>query len=175
MRFATSFGIMSLALAAAAPAAAAQYAFSFTPSQSLLGTPVSGSGIFTTSDMAITVGGQTAFAITSITGSVGGSAIVAPTIASYGNYFTTGPYFLDGSGVNFSTASGRLVSFFNQSNNGLYRVNTQSPGSSFYVTAASAVVPGAVPEPSAWAMMIGGFALVGATMRRRGAEGVRFA
>lgn len=28
--------------------------------------------------------------------------------------------------------------------------------------------PGAVPEPATWAMMIGGFGLVGATMRRRG-------
>lgn len=29
------------------------------------------------------------------------------------------------------------------------------------------VTPGAVPEPATWAMMIGGFALAGATMRRR--------
>ncbi len=28
-------------------------------------------------------------------------------------------------------------------------------------------LPGAVPEPATWAMMIGGFALAGAAMRRR--------
>lgn len=30
-----------------------------------------------------------------------------------------------------------------------------------------ATTPGAVPEPAAWALMIGGFALVGASLRRR--------
>jgi hypothetical protein len=34
---------------------------------------------------------------------------------------------------------------------------------------------GAVPEPATWAMMIGGFALVGATMRRRHKVAVSFA
>jgi hypothetical protein len=33
----------------------------------------------------------------------------------------------------------------------------------------------AVPEPSTWAMMIGGFGLLGASLRRRAAAGVRFA
>ena len=166
MRIVSVVGITIAALAAAMPATAAQFAFSFTPSQALLGATFSGSGIFTTSDVATMVGGQTAFAITSITGTVGGSAIVAPTAASYGNYFTTGSYFLDGSGVNFSTASGRPISFFNQSNNNLYRINAQSPGASFYVTATSSAVA-AVPEPASWAMMIGGFGLTGAALRRR--------
>jgi len=40
----------------------------------------------------------------------------------------------------------------------------------FYVTAGT----GAVPEPATWAMMIGGFALAGAAMRRRSAA-VRYA
>lgn len=34
---------------------------------------------------------------------------------------------------------------------------------------------GAVPEPASWAMMIGGFAIAGAAMRRRPAAAVRFA
>jgi hypothetical protein len=34
-------------------------------------------------------------------------------------------------------------------------------------TPGSVQVPGAVPEPASWAMMIGGFGFVGATMRRR--------
>lgn len=34
---------------------------------------------------------------------------------------------------------------------------------------------GAVPEPAAWAMMIGGFGAVGATMRRRQRVAVSYA
>ena len=161
------FALAASALAlAASPASAAQYSFDFSTDQQLFGGPVTGSGIFTTSDMAMTVGGETAYAITSISGMVNGSQIVAPTSASYGNYFTTGPTFLDGSGVNFGTAAGTTVAFFNQSNNGLYRVNTFSPGSSSFVTATSSAV-GAVPEPATWAMLLLGFGMVGFAMRRR--------
>ena len=35
------------------------------------------------------------------------------------------------------------------------------------LTADAITVPGAVPEPATWAMMIGGFGLIGASMRRR--------
>jgi len=148
------------------PAAAAQFTFSFTPSQALIGTPYSGSGVFTTSDTAMIVGGQTAYAITSISGTVNGSAIVAPTAASYGNYFTTGATFLDGSGIRFNTANGMNVAFFNQSTNQLYRVNGISPGTSFYVTASSSAVA-AAPEPASWALMVGGFGLIGVALRGR--------
>lgn len=167
MRIRSRLLIATATLIAATSAQAATYDFTFTTSQQLFGGPVTGSGVFTTSDTAMTVGGQTAYAITMITGMVNGSAIVAPSAASYGNYFTTGPYFLDGSGVNFSTAAGTSVAFFNQSNNGMYRVNTFSPGSSSYVTATSSPAAGAVPEPATWAMMVGGFGLVGAGLRRR--------
>lgn len=152
-------------------ASAAVYNFSFAPSQALFGGPTSGSGTFTTSDTAMQVGGQTAFSIVSISGTVNGFAITAPVLASYGNYFTTGPSFLDGSGVKFFTEGSNgqnRVDFFNQSNNGLYRVNTFSPGSSEYVTASSSAVIAAVPEPSTWVMMILGFVGVGLlTYRKR--------
>lgn len=155
------------------PASASQFMFNFTTNQQLLGGSVTGSGIFTTSDIPMTVGGQTAFAITSITGMVNGSAIVAPAAASYGNYFTTGPTFLDGSGVRFNTAAGTNVAFFNQSNNGLYRVNTISPGSSSYVTATSTRLAAAVPEPSTWAMLLLGFGALGYCVRRGRQAGAR--
>ena len=150
-------------------ASAALFNFSFFQSQSLFGGPTSGSGQFTTSDTSMQVGGQTALQILSITGTVNGSAITAPQKATggYGNYFITGPFFLDGSGVNFSTAAGTTVAFFNQSNNGLYRVNTTSPGSSEYVNASSSAVVAAVPEPSTWAMMIVGFLGLGFMAYRR--------
>jgi opacity protein-like surface antigen len=164
----------ALALAATtAPASAAQYLFSFTPSSPIFGPQVSGNGIFTTSDTAMIVGGQTAFSILSVSGTVNGSAINASfgngfsAGGTYGNYFTTGPGFLDGSGTRFFNAAGLDVRFFQQSSNGLYRVNTFGQfGSSNFVTASSSLVQ-AVPEPSTWLMMIAGFGLIGFAMRRR--------
>lgn len=156
------------------PANAAEFLFSFKPSTPLFGPQVSGSGVFTTSDTPTTVGGQTAFSILSITGLVNGSAITAlagngfGADGSYGNYFTTGGGFLDGSGTRFFTASGLDVRFFQQSTNSQFRVNTFGQfGSSNFVSATSSAVVAAVPEPSSWLMMIFGFAIVGFGMRSR--------
>lgn len=154
------------AMAAAMPALAANYIFSFTPSQKLLGTSYSGSGIFTTSDTAMTVNGQTAFAITGITGTINGSAINNASGGNYGNYFTSGGYFLDGSGVNITTTNNMSLNFFNQSSNNLYRVNGTNPTAIFYANASSSAVA-AVPEPTAWALMIVGLGAVGFAMRTR--------
>ena len=162
------FGIAALTavgMAIASPASAAVFGFNFATSTQLLGGPVMGSGTFTTSDTAMTIGGRTAFAITSITGMVNGIAINAPT-GSYGNYFTTGGSFLDGSGVTFNNASGGRIDFFFQDSAQQYRVNTFSPGSSSFVTATSAAVT-AVPEAATWAMMLAGFGVIGASLRRR--------
>lgn len=161
-------------------ASAAVYNFSFAPSQPLFGGPVFGSGTFTTSDTSMIIGGQTAFEIVSISGTVNGFAITGPVLASYGNYFTTGAAFLDGSGVKFFTEGSNgqnRVDFFNQSSNGMYRVNTFSPGSSEFVTASSFEVVAAVPEPSTWAMMILGFCGLGfmAYRRRQRAPAFRLA
>ncbi len=163
------------ALAAiAVPANAAQYNFTFVTSTPLFGGSVNGSGIFTTSNVATTVGGRTAFAITSITGMVNGSAINAPG-GSYGNYFTTGGTFLDGSGIQFFTQAGNDIRFFYQDTVSQYRVNTFSPGSSSYVTVTTSPVAAAVPEPATWAMMIGGFGMIGFAARRRRNMAVSFA
>ncbi len=51
-----------------------------------------------------------------------------------------------------------------------YGINAQGERRGFLLTA----VPGAVPEPASWALMIGGFALAGGMMRRRAAT-IRFA
>ncbi len=156
---------MVAGLTVAAPASAAQYLFSFATSTPLFGGSVTGNGVFTTSNTATTVGGRTAFAITSITGMVNGSAIVAPT-GSYGNYFTTGGTFLDGSGLQFFTAAGNDIRFFYQDTVSQYRVNTFSPGSSSFVTATSSLVA-PVPEPATWAMMLAGFGLMSLAIRYR--------
>jgi hypothetical protein len=154
-----------IGLAATAPASAAQFGFTFATSTQLFGGPAMGSGVFTTSDTGMTVNGQTAFAITSITGMVNGSAIVAPT-GNYGNYFTTGPAFLDGTGLRFFTAAGNDIRFFFQDTASQYRVNTFNPGSSSFVTASSAAVA-AVPEATTWGMMLAGFGIVGTAIRLR--------
>jgi hypothetical protein len=149
----------ALSFAAAAPASAAVYNFSFTETTDLFGPDIlNGSGTFTTSGPALSIGGQTAFAVTGITGTLNGSAIL-PAVGTIGAYYTTGPYFLDGSGINISNTAGLNVNFFDQSNNGLYRVNVMNQLITGYVTATSSVA--SVPEPSTWAMMILGFVGVG--------------
>ena len=60
---------------------------------------------------------------------------------------------------------------------GTFRVQNYggTPASPFTLSGAVSAIPAAaVPEPAAWAMMIGGFGLVGAAMRRRGTVAVRF-
>lgn len=168
MRKSLLLAVALAALSTAAPASAAMYSFNFSGAN-FFGSPANaiGSGVFTTSDVATSVLGRTAFSITSITGMVNGSAINAPnTGASYGNYFTTGGTFLDGTGLRFFTNAGNDVRFFFQDTVSQYRVNTFSPGASAFVTATSAALP-AVPEPGAWAMLILGFGGVGLAMRRR--------
>ena len=157
----------ALALGVSAPATAAQYMFGFSGTN-LFGSPAMavGNGVFTTSNVSTVVGGRTAFAITSITGVVNGSVIVAPTAATYGNYFTDGGSFLDGTGLRFFTAAGNDIRFFFQDSVSKYRVNTFSPGATGFVTATSSLVAG-VPEPATWAMMILGFGMAGVAARRR--------
>jgi PEP-CTERM motif len=153
-----------MALTIAAPASAAQFGFTFATSTALFGGPVMGSGVFTTSNTPMTIAGRTAFAITSITGMANGIAINAPA-GNYGNYFTSGGTFLDGSGTSFNNANGGRIDFFYQDSVQQYRVNTFSPGSSSFVTASSMAV-GAVPEATTWAMMLVGFGMIGASLRR---------
>jgi PEP-CTERM motif-containing protein len=165
--------VLFATLALTAPASASMYTFQFSGNSLFGNRTIDGNGVFTTSDVGVAVPGDNdlGYQILSITGEVNGSAIAAPTNANgYGYYFLTGPSFLDGTGSRFLTASGLDVDFFNQSTNGLYRVNTFGNGGGFtgFVDASSAVVVAAVPEPSTWAMMILGFCGIGAmTYRRR--------
>ncbi|MEO7787052.1 MAG: PEPxxWA-CTERM sorting domain-containing protein [Sphingomicrobium sp.] len=66
----------------------------------------------------------------------------------------------------FALASG------NHSISGTVLSSPFSSGGAFFRVAA---VAGAVPEPGTWAMMLVGFGLVGASVRRRNAVAVRFA
>ncbi|WP_242141197.1 hypothetical protein [Sphingomonas sp. TREG-RG-20F-R18-01] len=73
----TALGYVAVAaLFAAAPASAAQFNFTFTTtSLPFGGSAQNGSGIFTTSDTAMTVEGRNAFAITGIAGQINNVAI----------------------------------------------------------------------------------------------------
>jgi hypothetical protein len=155
-----------IAATSAVPASAAQFTFDFATTSVIFGSPVSGSGVFTTSDTPMTIGGQTAFAVTSIAGTFNGSPITGPTLSSFGNYFTTGPTFVDGSGIRFNTSTTTNVTLFYDSNARSYRVNAINQGGSSLVRATSAAV-GAVPEPTTWALMLVGFGAIGMAMRRR--------
>lgn len=72
--------------------------------------------------------------------------------------------------VAFDISGGSNQGFFTI-NNGFYRVNQISGAGTFVgnlgVEGVTGITAGAVPEPASWALMIGGFGLVGAAMRRR--------
>lgn len=156
----------AIAALTAVPASAAQFVFDFSTSTALFGGSVSGNGVFTTSDTPMTINGQTAFLVTGISGTFNGSAITTPTLATFGNYFTTGPTFVDGSGIRFNTTTTSNISLFYDANQQSYRVNAINLGRSSLVNATSARVA-AVPEPATWGMMLIGFGVIGAAMRRR--------
>ncbi len=156
--------------ALATPANAAEYIFNYQSTSSLFGAPPQTlKGVFTTSDTAVAISGETAFAITNISGALNGLAI-SGLFAEAGPYyyFTTGGTFLDGSGVRFNAGGFTNVAFFQPSVGPAdqYRINGGG-GISTLGNASSSLVAAAVPEPSAWMMMILGFAVVGFGMRTR--------
>ena len=107
-----------------------------------------------------------------------------PTSAPNNNLvLTTAPY-LDFSGISFADSSGTDYNFYygDYNNDGIVRYVECATGatcsserdiSSFSATFSG--LPAAVPEPATWAMMLGGFAVVGAAMRGRRRPIISFA
>ena len=158
------------AITAATPASAAQYVFDFSGSGFFGGT-LNGSGNLTTDGTSFVnpLNGYTAQTITGVTGTFNGSAItgLASVFGANNLYYLSGPFYVDGNGLGFSTAAGVSANLF-VTNGTSYRVNTQGAGLlTGLVTANSAPVAAAVPEPATWAMMLIGFGAVGYGMRRR--------
>lgn len=174
--------VISLAAFAAAvsatSASAAQFTFMFNTNSTLFGGAFqTAEGIFATSDTDIERFRQTARAITGISGTIKRAAIsglfAAPGDPTY-YYFTSGPTFLDGSGVRFNSGSFQNIAFFHQDNVPAteYRINGNGTISAFGTATSGPLAAAAVPEPATWAMMMLGFGMFGFAMRCRSA-GVR--
>lgn len=161
-------------------ASAAQFNFTFDTTDTLFGgANQTIRGTFTTSDTVVERFGQSALAITGISGTINGTAIsgLFDTGSPY-YYFTTGPTFLDGSGVRFNAGSATNIAFFHQDGvaNDRYRVNGNGTISAFGPATSSPASVGAVPEPTTWVMMLVGFGIVsGAARYRRRSSKVSFA
>ena len=164
-------GVAAIALFASAPASAAQYLFNFSGTGFFGGT-LNGSGTLTTNDVSFVnaLNGYTAQTITGISGIFNGSAITGLSPGTFGAnnlFYLTGPFFVDGNGLAFTTAAGVSANLF-VTNDTSYRVNTQGAGLlTGLVTASASPVAAAVPEPATWAMMLLGFLGIGLAMRRR--------
>lgn len=174
-------GAATAAILAVTPASAAEFLFNFS-GNGFFGGTLNGTGTITTNDMSFIspTNGFTAQSITGITGTFNGSPItgLAPGLFGANNlFFLTGPFFVDGNGLGFTTAAGVSANLF-VTNGTSFRVNTQGAGLlTGLVTASATPVTAAVPEPSTWAMMLLGFGVVGYSLRsaRRRKTKLRFA
>ena len=155
-------------LFAAAPASAADFLFDFSGTNLFGGQPIVGNGTFTTDGVTVQQNGRDAQKITGITGFYNGFAITGlnPSIFGADNFYYESGQFVSGNGLGFDTAAGTSANLF--ASTGRYRVNTVNPFQSGFVEATAIAAPvGGVPEPTVWAMMMLGFGLVGAALRRR--------
>jgi hypothetical protein len=145
--------------------------FTFDTTSTLFGGPNQTiRGTFTTLDTPVDRFGFTGLAITNISGTINGTVITGlyDTGSPY-YYLTSGPTFLDGSGVRFNAGAAQNIAFFHQDgvSADTYRVNGNGTISAFGPATSSPAATGAVPEPASWLMLIIGFGGIGFAMRRR--------
>jgi hypothetical protein len=159
-----------LALIAASPACATQFDFDFS-GNGFFGGTLAGTGVLTTDDTSFInpANGYTAQTVTGISGTFNGSQITGLAPGFFGAndlFYLTGPFFVDGNGLSFTTAAGISANLF-VTNDTSYRVNTQGAGllTGLVTASATAAAPAAVPEPATWAMMLIGFGAIGCSMR----------
>jgi hypothetical protein len=107
------------------------------------------------------------YLVTGITGEVNNVVITglipADTLGSNNNYIFSDLPLVDAYGLSFKFGAEEANLFYNFRE---YKLSTTSNirGESVILTISPAV---AVPEPASWALMIGGFGMVGGAMRRR--------
>lgn len=167
-----AMGLAALAAIVSGPASAAVFNFTFDTTSTLFGGPNQTiRGTFTTLDTPVDRFGFSGLAITGISGTINGTTITGlfDTGSPY-YYLTSGPTFLDGSGVRFNAGAAQNIAFFHQDGVAAdtYRVNGNGTISAFGpATSSAAAIGGAVPEPASWLMIIAGFGGIGFAMRRR--------
>lgn len=154
-------------LLASSPAAAFPLLFSFT-GQSITG-PVTASFQLDSNPTPDRINDQSAFGIgqiffNGVSGVFNGSAETASTI-SFGTGLAS-QFQISGSSSGFAQFGGQTV-FSGSLSNPVFMPGTFNFTGFSSGTLTVSEVAAAVPEPATWAMMIGGFALVGSTMRRR--------
>jgi hypothetical protein len=177
--------LLAAAIAASilsAPAQAAHYLFQYEadPSDSDPGSILLATLHITTSDTADSAGFH---AITGVTGTVDGNAVDmlypnpdAPGSTHFDNYIFDNE-FVPGSGLSENgllIGSGLMLynfGFFDDGsgqNNHYYALSSAigAPGRSVLASFGNGTIA-AVPEPAQWTLMVAGFGLVGATLRRR--------
>jgi hypothetical protein len=167
--------LATLLALAAVPAAATQWFFSYSfPGLGTAGTPVTASGILTTTD--VLVGG--AYTITGIAGTRtfnntvtnNITGLLAPNVASNDNLlFVGGTALLSSQGFAFTVdgnpqqngtgGTGVEVVYYSSAGGGYSERNLRVGFGSLTVTP--------VPEPSTWALMLGGLGVLAWSQRRR--------
>jgi len=127
-----------------------------------------------TMDLTATLQGS-AYAVTSITGSIDGSTITG--LSSYGTadqlVFAAQPY-VDYGGIGFSASNGNDYNLFSRLSDSSFtyylcssNINPSCGGADGAVATMSASGGTSVPEPATWAMMLIGMAGLGGAMRSR--------
>jgi hypothetical protein len=169
VRLATSLIASTIALAVVGVAHADVYDFSFT------GAGVSGSGDF------VTGGGASPQTVTSASGTIFDSNVGAgpftitglSTYAGADNLLYASQPYVDFGGISVTTNTGGAFNF-GLGGNGLYGLilnnSVNNPGGGVdYPTGSTNIswTVTQVPEPATWALMIIGFAGLGAALRRR--------
>lgn len=157
-------GVATVALAASSPASAVPLVFNFSgPS----GTALFQLDSNPTPDFSSTLIGSDQFGFNNVAGVFGGTPGVASTI-SFGSGSIFSAFSITAPNLGFTQFSSptlftgsRTAPVFSPGSFTL--INPFFGNGSLTISAATA----AVPEPASWAMMIGGFGLVGAAVRRR--------
>ena len=175
---------MKLALLAAAalvavspvPSEAATFLFAYTATNAA--APFAASGVIHTSDTLNALGG---YDILSISGTVDGDVItglfanpVQPSpVNTPDNLFTydnvlylPGLPYLDGPGVVFNSATYEYNLFSDTPTQ--YELYRAVAGSGYVASSIGTfTIAAAVPEPAGWTLLVAGFGLTGAALRRR--------
>ena len=167
-----------IALGVGALSATSASALTWAVNYTSAGNPASASLMFSTGSTMNSLGG---YDITGVSGSVDGDTITsmesnpnAPFQAtSLSNLFyfdnvLGGTPFLTNAGALFKSAAFEYNLYSSGAGYELYKAGNGQYLANSIGTATMA----AVPEPASWALMVGGFGLVGATMRRRSTNAV---